>query len=175
MSFSALRLEAPALALMAALGLSGCFSSRTPLISGAESVKLFGDHGAATRVHIGAINGPSELVEFSWTGDAYAIAEAGGRRDPAIYRLAPFKQSWLLTQRVERGVAEYGLARREGERLWTYSPECHDLSDADRERLGLTLEANDTCWISDPTQLRGAMGLILPKNPRPDGYYELRQ
>jgi hypothetical protein len=169
----ALRIDRPALALMAALGLAGCFGSRGPFIAPKESLKLFGDRGAATRVHIGAMNGPSEEIEFLWTGDSYTIADATGRRDPANYRLAPFRETWLLTQRTERGIAEYGLAKRDGERLWTYSPECRDLSETDRRALGLALEANGTCWIASPTQLKDAMGAMLRRNPRPDGYYEM--
>jgi hypothetical protein len=168
-----LRIEAPAFALMAALGLAGCFGSRTSFIQPRDSLKLFGERGQATRVHIGAMNGPSEDIEFVWTGDAYTIADPAGRHDPAAYRLAPLRDAWLITQRVERNVSEYGLARRDGERLWTYSPECRDLTDAERQALGLALEANGTCWISTPAQLKGAMGMILPRNPKPDGYYEL--
>lgn len=175
MRVSALRFEAPALALVAALGLGGCFGSRAPLLSAAESLRVFGNQGAATRVHIAGMYGPSEEVAFTWTGDGYAVTDTAGKRDPATYRIAAFRDSWLLTQRLERGVAEYGLARRDGERLWTYSPECRDLSEADRRALGLALEANGTCWIASPAQLRGAMGLILPKNPKPDGYYELHK
>lgn len=169
----ALRIEAPAFALLAALGLAGCFGSRSSFIAPRDSLKLFGERGQATHVHIGAMNGPSEDIEFLWSGDAYTMSDADGRHDPAAYRLAPLRDAWMITQRVERGVSEYGLARRDGDRLWTYSPECRDLSDADRRALGLSLEANGTCWIATPAQLKGALNLILPHNPKPNGYYEL--
>jgi hypothetical protein len=167
------RIERPGFALLVALGLGGCFGSHTPYVGANESLKLFGDHGEATRVHIGA--GPSEDVEFRWTGDSYELFDDSGRRDPAFYRLAPLRDAWMITQRTERGVAEYGLARREGTRLWTYAPQCRDLSEADRRAVGVNMQPNGSCWVSSPAQLRGALQSLLPRNPKPDGYYELQK
>ena len=170
---AALRFDTPAFALFAALGLGGCFGSRTPYVGPNESLKLFGDHGAAVRVHIGAQFGPSETIEFLWTGDAYELADTSGRQDPAEYRIAPLRDNWLITQRMERGVSEYGLARRESGRLWTYTPQCRDVTDDERKALGLTLLPNGTCWVTSPAQLRTAMQTLAKRNLKPDGYYEL--
>jgi hypothetical protein len=159
---------------MAALGLGGCFGSRETFISPAESLKLFGDKGAAQRVHIGGVNGPNEKIIYSWTGSAYRIVDLEGRRDPAEYRVTPFEGAWMLTQRMEHGVSVYGLARRESGRLWTYSPQCKDLSDAEIRAAQLNLTLNGTCWIGSAAQLRRAMQLVLTHNPKPDGYFEMQ-
>jgi hypothetical protein len=168
-----LRLDVPKIAVMAALGLGGCFGSRESFIGPKESLKLFGERGAAERVHIGDLYGPPEHIEFLWTGDGYAMFDAAGRREPVSYRITTLRDSWLMTQRLERGVSVYGLARRDGDRLWTYSPECRDLSDKDRATLGLRMEANGTCWVSSAQQLKSAMQIIIPKRIKADGYYEL--
>lgn len=158
---------------MAAVGLGGCFGSRETLIGPGDSLKLFGERGQAQRVHIGGMNGPNEAIAYSWTGSAYRFTDAAGKADPAQYRLAPFSGSWLLTQRAEHGVSIYGLARRDGERLWTYSPQCKDLSDAEIKVAQLALTLNGTCWVGSAAQLRRAMQQILSRNPKPDGYFEL--
>jgi hypothetical protein len=158
---------------MAALGLGGCFGSRETFITPAESLKLFGDKGAAQRVHIGGVNGPTETIVYSWSGSSYRFADTEGRRDPAEYRLTTFEGAWMLTQRVEHGVAVYGLARRESGRLWTYSPQCKDLTDAEIRAAQLNLTLNGTCWIGNAGQLRRAMQLVLTHNPKPDGYFEM--
>jgi hypothetical protein len=169
-----LRLDRPILAFMAALGLGGCFGSRETLIGPAESLKLFGERGQAQRVHIGDFNGPNETLAYSWAGSAYRFTDEDGRADPAQYRLAPFTGPWMLTERLEHGVSVYGLARRESGRLWTYSPQCKDLTDSEIRAAQLDLTLNGTCWIGSAAQLRRAMQLILAHNPRPDGYFELQ-
>ena len=140
-----------------------------------ESVKLFGDQGAAARVEFGRMSGPPESVTFTWTGDGYRIADPREPRGQASYRIAPFQQNYMITQRLDHGVAVYGLARREGERLWTYSPACQDLTDADRAALGLNLQADGMCWISTPEQLKGALRRATGRNLQPDGYFELKK
>ena len=169
----ALRLDRPIVALMAALGLGGCFGSRETYIGPADSLKLFGEKGQAERIHIGGVNGRNESVSFSWTAGSYKFVDQSGRADPALYRVSPLTGNWLITQRLEHGVAVYGLARREPGRLWTYSPQCKDLTEAERRAANLDLTVNGTCWIGSAAQLRRAMQLMLPHNPKPDGYFEL--
>ncbi len=159
---------------MAALGLGGCFGSRETFIGPADSLKLFGETGSAQRVHIGGVNGPNERIIYSWSGSAYRFVDAEGRRDPAEYRLAPLEGTWMLTQRMEHGVSVYGLARRESGRLWTYSPQCKDLTDAEIRAAQLNLTLNGTCWIGSAAQLRRAMQMVLAHNPKPDGYFEMQ-
>ena len=171
MSALARRLDGAGMAIIAAVGLSGCFSSRASLVPAAESLKLFGEQGGATRVEFGA--GAPTHVAFTWKGDAYAIADPREPRNQALYRIANMRESWLVTQRMEHGVAVYGLARREGERLWTYSPACQDLPDADRVALNLTIQPDGMCWIASPDQLKGAMRKFTAKNLQPDGYFEI--
>ncbi len=80
----------------------------------------------------------------------------------------------MLTQRMEHGVSVYGLARRESGRLWTYSPQCKDLTDAEIRAAQLNLTLNGTCWIGSAAQLRRAMQMVLAHNPKPDGYFEMQ-
>ena len=167
------RLEGAGFAIVAAIGLAGCFSSRQPLVAAGESLKLFGDQGAAKRVDFGRMNGPPEMVTFSWRGDSYAMADPREPRSQASYRIAPFKDAWLVTQRLDHGVAVYGLARREGERLWTYSPACQDLTDAERTALDLDQRPDGMCWIASADQLKGALRRVATKSLQPDGYFEL--
>ena len=140
-----------------------------------ESIKLFGDQGAATRVEFGRMSGPPENVTFAWAGDSYRIADPREPRGQAMYRIAPFQQNYMITQRLDHGVAVYGLARREGERLWTYSPACQDLSDADRAALGLNLQPDGMCWLTSTEQLKGALKRAAGHNLQPDGYFELKK
>lgn len=168
-----MRFDRPIFALMAALGLGGCFGSRETFIGPNDSLKLFGESGRAQRVHIGGVNGPNEAIVYSWADSGYRVSEVGGKSDPAQYRLAPLSGAWMLTQRLEHGVAVYGLARRESGRLWTYSPQCKDLTNAELKIAQLNLTINGTCWIGSATQLRRAMQLILAHNPKPDGYFEM--
>ncbi|HVY03517.1 MAG TPA: hypothetical protein VG983_07660 [Caulobacterales bacterium] len=175
MSSLARRLDRAGLAIIAAMGLGGCFGSRTPLVPANESLKLFGERGAATRVEFGRMVGPPENVTFTWAGDSYRIADPREPRAQATYRIAPFQQNYLITQRFDHGVAVYGLARREGDRLWTYSPACQDLSDADRGALGLTLQADGMCWVTTPAQLKNAMRRASVRLLQPDGYFELKR
>ena len=175
MSSLARRIDRAGLVIVAAVGLGGCFSSRAPLIPANESLKLFGDQGAATRVEFGRMSGPPERVTFSWAGDSYRIADPREPRGQASYRVAPFQQNYLITQRFDHGVAVYGLARREGGRLWTYSPACQDLSDGDRDTLDLKLQADGMCWITTPAQLKNAMRRATARTLQPDGYFELKR
>jgi hypothetical protein len=175
MNALARRLDGAGLAIVAAVGLAGCFSSRAPLVPAAESLKLFGQGGGAKRVEFGHINSPPENVTFSWAGDSYTMADPREPRSQAHYRIAAFRDQWLLTQRLDHGVAVYGLARREGERLWTYSPACQDLSDADREAVGAALQPDGMCWITTTAQLKDAMRRASARNLQPDGYFELQK
>jgi hypothetical protein len=167
------RLEGAGLAIVAAMGLAGCFGSRQPLVSPSESLKLFGDQGGAMRVEFGRMSGPPETITFTWRGDGYTMIDPREPRSQAGYRIAPFKDSWLVTQRLDHGVAVYGLARREGARLWTYSPACQDLTDADRAALGLDLQADGMCWLTTADQLKGALKRATAHSLQPDGYFEL--
>jgi len=167
------RLDGVGLAIVAAFGLAGCFGSRQPLVPASESLKLFGDQGAAKRVEFGRMNGPPERIGFAWRGDSYAMSDPREPRSQASYRIAPFKDAWLMTQRLDHGVAVYGLTRREGARLWTYSPACQDLTDADRAALDLDLQPDGMCWIATADQLKGALRRISARSLQPDGYFEL--
>ncbi len=167
------RFEHAGLAILASIGLAGCFGSKTPLVSEKESLKAFGESGSARRVEIGQMYGPAVEIVFIWSNASYLLADRSGRREPVAYRLAPLQEQWLLTQKSEGGVAAYGLARREGDRLWTYSPECRDLSEAERLSLQLALSPDGTCWLSSPAQLKESMKRLAKKPLKPDGYYEL--
>jgi len=172
MSSLARKLESAGMAIVAAASLAGCFSSRAPLVSASDSVKLFGDQGEATRLDFGPANAPVHIF-FRWQGDSYSLIDPREPRGHALYRITPIRENWLLTQRMDHGVAVYGLARREGVRLWTYSPACQDLSDADRAGLDLTIQADGMCWLSTPEQLKGAMRKFAAHSLPPDGYFEL--
>jgi hypothetical protein len=167
------RLDGAGLAIVATVSLSGCFSSRAPLLPAGDGVKMFGESGAATRFEFGAMNGAPVRVAFTWKGDSYAIADPREPRSQALYRIAPMPLNWLLTQRVDHGVAIYGLARREADRLWTYSPACQDLADSDRVALNLTIQPDGMCWLTSIEQLKTAMRKFADKNLQPDGYFEI--
>jgi len=161
----------------AALGfaLTGCFSSRTPLIGPADGVKAFGDGGAAKRISYSAMGGGplAEAVTVLWTDDAYVIVDVHGRREPARYRLAPLKGDWFISQRAEPGGVDYGLARRQGDELYVYAAQCADLSDADRAALGLRLTPENVCLVGSLAQLKAVMTVVASRRPEAEGYYEI--
>jgi hypothetical protein len=161
------------MAIVAAASLAGCFSSRSQLIQPEDGIRLLGESGAAKRVDFGMINSAPSRVTFQWTGDAYLTKDPREPRGKPQFRIAELRDEWLITQRTESGVSVYGLARREGDRLWTYSPACQDLSDADRAAVNVTLEADGMCWLRTESQLRSAMSRSLSKGLQPDGYFEL--
>ncbi|MBU6372489.1 MAG: hypothetical protein KJS97_07125 [Alphaproteobacteria bacterium] len=162
-------------ALAATLALSGCFSSRAPLIGPADSVKALGEGGIAKRVSYPAMGGGplAEAVTFAWVQDGYVIADGRGRREPLHYRLAHLKGDWFISQRAEPGGVDYGLARRIGAQLYVYSAQCSDLTDADRAVLNLRLTENGACLVGSMAQLRATMTLVASRGPQPDGYYEV--
>ena len=157
------------------IAVSGCFSSRAPLIGPAESLKMFGDAGRAKRVSYSAMGGGpiAEAIAFTWLENGYVITDARGRREPLHYRLTPLKGEWFVTQRAEPGGVDYGLARRIGDQLYVYAPQCLDFNDADRAALGLRVTPEGTCLIQSGAQLRAAMSLVAARNPQPEGYYEM--
>jgi hypothetical protein len=167
------KLDGAGLAIVAAVGLSGCFSSREPLLPAGDGMKLFGESGAATRVEFGPMSGAPERVTFLWRGDAYSISDPREPRSAALYRITAARENWLITQRSEHGVAIYGLARRDGDRLWTFSPACQDLTEADRAALNLTIQPDGMCWLTSAEQLKGAMRKFSAKTLQPDGYFEV--
>jgi len=154
---------------------SGCFSSRAPLIGPAESLKMFGESGRAKRVSYSAMaGGPlAEPIAFVWADSGYIITDGRGRREPLHYRLTPLKGEWFITQRAEPGGVDYGLARRLGDQLYVYAPQCVDFTDADRAALGLRLTPEGTCLIGSMAQLRATMTLVAARHPQPEGYYEM--
>jgi hypothetical protein len=163
-----------AFALIAAASVAGCFTSRAALVQAPDSVKLFGESGLAKRVSYSRMGaGPlSETVRFTWTGDAYVLTGAAGQREAPSYRLSPLSNAWFLTQRVDGGWVDYGLARKVDAQLYVYAPQCQDLTAADRTVLGLTLKPDGACQAATLKQLRTAMAILAARNPKPEGYYE---
>ncbi len=163
---------ASAIALLAAAS-SGCFGSRGPLIDARDSDMLFGREGIALRVTYAQVGGPAqETISFSWADGAYWMRQ-GGVSEPASYRMQKLDGAWYIWGKFDRSVAAYGLARKEGDRLWTYAPQCAHLSEAERQALSTTLQADGTCWLSSPAQLKAAMQAALIRNPQLIGYYEI--
>jgi hypothetical protein len=154
--------------------LPGCFASREPLVTPRESVRAFGAQGFAKRVSFDRMGGGplADTVAWRWNGDGYDIVSLANPRDRITYRLAPLDRDWLLAQLIEGDRATYGLARRDGPRIWTYAPECRVLTDADRDALALTFTDGQTCLVETRAQLRAAMGRAVQRGIRPNGYYE---
>jgi hypothetical protein len=165
----------PAAAVMAATMLSACFGSRAPLLGPADSAPLFGASGQARWVSFdGRHAGPMATVfNAVWEEDAYAVYTLKGQKEPAAYRFAPLDGHWLIVQSFETNSATYGLARREGGKLWTYTPECSALSDAERSALQLTMRLDGVCVMTSQKQLRATLKLIAARTTTPSGYYEL--
>lgn len=169
-----LRTARAAAAIAMALEVGACFSSRVPLIEPENSVSPFGESGAGRRVALSRSGkAATEPIFYRWVDRSYVLFAADGRREPLAYRLAPLEGEWYIAQRIERGVADYGLARREGARLWVYAPQCIDLPQVERDALALRLSANGECLVTSYAQLRAAMGVMQKKPIKPEGYYEL--
>lgn len=158
----------------ALLALPGCFASREPLVSQRESARLFGDQGFARRVSFDRMGGGplADLVAYRWNGDTYEIVSLANPRERVAYRVVPLDREWVLGQLVEGGRATYGLGRREGPRIWTYAPECRELTDADRTALSLSFVDGQTCLVESRAQLRAALAKAVERGLRPNGYYE---
>lgn len=164
----------PAAVMVVALGLSGCFGSRQPLIEPKDSVMAFGAEGRVKRVMYDQIGGPfTETVRFVWRQNAYVIELPRRGPEPDAYRLSKLEGDWLIWQKFDSETAAYGLARREGNRLWAYAPECDQLSEKERAALRLAVSTDGTCWIRDAEQLRGAMRALAARTPKVIGYYEV--
>ncbi|MDX2235569.1 MAG: hypothetical protein NW200_13815 [Hyphomonadaceae bacterium] len=158
----------------ALLTLPGCFASREPLVTQRESARLFGDQGFAKRVSFDRMGGGplADMVAYRWNGDTYEIVSLANPRERVRYRVVPLNREWILAQVEEGGRATYGLGRREGPRIWTYAPECRQLTDADRDGLRLTFADGQTCLVENRAQLRAALERAVQRGMRPDGYYE---
>ena len=163
---------ATAAALMA---LQGCFASREPLVTQQESARAFGQQGFARKVSFDRMGGGplSDLVAYHWTGSGYEIVSIANPRDRAQYQVALLDREWILAQVIEGGRATYGLGRREGPRIWTYAPECRQLTDGDRAALKLEFADGQTCLVESRTQLRAALARAVQNGLRPNGYYEV--
>lgn len=152
---------------------SGCFGSRGPLIDAQDSEMVFGREGLALRVTFSHFGGPAqEAISFSWVDGAYWLRE-GRLREPAAYRMQKLEGDWYIWGKFDRSVAAYGLARKEGDRLWTYAPECAHLNETERRTLSLAMQANGTCWLTSHDQLEAAMRAALARKPQLIGYYEV--
>lgn len=164
------------LALAGAIALlPGCFASREPLVTARESVRVFGNEGYAKRVAFDRMGGGplAEAVIYRWTGDSYEIVSLANPRERITYRVAPLDRVWLVAQVIEGGRATYGIAKIDGPRVWTYTPECRGLTDADRTELKIEYLDSQTCLVGDRAQLRAALQRALQQGLRPQGYYEI--
>lgn len=134
---------------------------------------LFGREGVALRVTYAQFGGPAqEIIRFSWVDDAYWLRQ-GSQREPAAYRMERLSGDWYIWGKFDSSVAAYGLARKEGDRLWTYAPQCAHLSEAERQTLNTRMQSDGTCWLSSPDQLKAAMQVALGRKPQLIGYYEI--
>lgn len=158
----------------AVLALPGCFASREPLVTARESLRAFGAEGFAKRVAFDRMGGGplADLVAYRWTGDAYDIVSLANQRERITYRVAPLDRVWLVAQVIEGGRATYGIGKIDGPRVWTYAPECRQLTDADRTELHIDFLDSQTCMVDDRAQLRAVLQRSLQRGLRPQGYYE---
>ncbi len=157
------------------LALPGCFASREPLVTVRESAQLFGAGGYARHVAFDRMGGGplANAVSYRWTGDGYEIVSLANPRERVTYRVAPLDRIWLVAQVIEGGRATYGIGKIDGPRVWTYAPECSQLTDADRTELNLEVLDSQTCLVSDRAQLRTVLQRALQRGLRPQGYYEV--
>lgn len=155
--------------------LAGCFASREPLLTERESVALFGLAGFARHVAFDRMaGGPlADAVSYRWTGDAYEIVSLANPRERVTYRVAPLDRVWLVAQVIDGGRATYGIGKIDGPRVWTYAPECSQLTDEDRSSLNLAFLDSQTCLVGDRAQLRAVLQRALQRGLHPQGYYEL--
>lgn len=159
----------------ALLALPGCFASREPLVTARDSQRLFGDEGFARHVAFDRMGGGplSDMVAWRWNGDGYDIVSVANPRERVTYRVTPLSRDWLLAQTIEGGRATYGIGRLEGNRIWTYAPECRVLTDEDRAALHLAFVDGQTCLVETRAQLRAALSKAMERGTRPNGYYEV--
>jgi hypothetical protein len=159
----------------AMLALPGCFASREPLVTARESAQLFGPGGYARHIAFDRMGGGplANAVSYRWTGDGYEIVSLANPRERVTYRVAPLDRVWLVAQVIEGGRATYGIGKIDGPRVWTYAPECRQLTDADRIALNLEVLDSQTCLVSDRAQLRTVLQRALQRGLRPQGYYEV--
>lgn len=159
----------------AMLALPGCFASREPLVTVRESAQLFGPGGFARHIAFDRMGGGplADAVSYRWTGDGYEIISLANPRERVTYRVAPLDRVWLVAQVIEGGRATYGIGKIDGPRVWTYAPECSQLTDADRTSLNIEFLDSQTCLVSDRAQLRSALQRALQRGLRPQGYYEV--
>jgi hypothetical protein len=157
------------------LTLPGCFASREPLVTARESAQLFGPGGFARHVAFDRMGGGplANAVSYRWTGDGYEIVSLANPRERVTYRVAPLDRIWLVAQVIEGGRATYGIGKIDGPRVWTYAPECSQLTDADRSSLSIEFLDSQTCLVDDRAQLRAALQRALQRGLRPQGYYEV--
>lgn len=163
-----------AAALAGAASVSACFSSRQPLIGSAESAAVLGAGGLGKRVVFEnmAAGAQAERISIAWIDNAYVIFDAKGRREKITYRFAALGGDWLIVQRMDRAVTDYGLARLDDERLWLYAPQCMALSDAERQTIGASLGPDGACFLASIEQLKAALSLVAGRRPSAIGYFE---
>lgn len=161
--------------MAALLALCGCLASQEPLLAPGSGEAVFGAEGVLVRIDYDRLRGPlQQKLRFTLEDGAYVLGE-GRAIEPARYRLQALQGEWLIWQKTSapEQTSLYGLARREGGRLWTYLPDCTLLSPSERAGLHLSVGDSGACWIKDRGQLRAAMLYFKDRPNKLIGYYEV--
>lgn len=150
-----------ALACASLFGLSACFLSEQPLITGAES-----QHPLPAGEYL------ARGADEPDGGDRFSVSHAGpdtlvqeaGDDEPSVLRFRELDDTTYVMQSAEDGVYLYGALRTRdgGAEIWL--AQCEDLTDAERRRIGVPMQ-NDECLFGDWDALAEALALVVERLP----------
>ncbi len=127
------------LAALAAAALGGCFSSETA---------LYGDSGGrcpfsqATQFGTPAVDaGGATVLEPSFViaPEGAMCVQTDANNETRRIAFAPLAPGWYVAEefKADRGRYYYGLVRIEGDRIWSYQPNCGDFTEAALTEAGV--------------------------------------
>jgi hypothetical protein len=133
------RLGITLVSLAAALILSGCFSSVEPLYEEASLTCPIGAETVFGSPTVDAAGAIAHTPAFTIAPDGRACVRTGSNGEPQRLVMAPLGEGWYVAQQydAERQRYYYGLMRIDGDRFWSYQPNCGDFTQAALEEVGV--------------------------------------
>lgn len=138
----------------AALALSGCIDSTSPILAGAEPV-----FGPRLKLQLYALSKgyarEPEQVTFQWNGGLYAHA-GGGLRDVSAFSVHPFEAGDYIIQTVpakRAGATEYALLHKVVDGVYQVLPIDEDDADEATRSAFCRKQGNTACNIETREQL----------------------
>lgn len=161
-------------AMVGVLFLSGCFVSRAPLYADSAGSCPFAEPTELVLTE----NGQEEHIRFEADGAFCKTTEPASDGQAAKIDRVLFvpvgANIWVL-QDDDAGAQTYAYMTRSGRTWRTFSPQCDDLTGAQRNRLGLQLEANGRdCIVTTAAQLEAAIRAWRGPFRRASGIYKAR-